>query len=97
MYLSAVRLCTELLNKKGNYQKIIEICRNALLIQPYTEDYYYHMIRAYASLENYSAASDLYARVKMCIRDRIDEIVMMGGGLSGGNTNTCLLYISRCV
>ncbi len=64
MYLSAVRLCTELLNKKGNYQKIIEICRNALLIQPYTEDYYYHMIRAYASLENYSAASDLYARVK---------------------------------
>lgn len=64
MYLSAVRSCTELLNKTGDYQKVIDICRNALLIQPYTEEYYYHMIRAYAALENYSAASDLYSRVK---------------------------------
>ncbi|WP_419024888.1 BTAD domain-containing putative transcriptional regulator [Emergencia sp.] len=64
MYLSVVRSCTDLLSKEGNHQKIVEICRNALLIQPYTEDYYYYMIRAYTALENYSAASDMYLRVK---------------------------------
>ena len=68
MYLSAVQSCTKLLNRKGKYQKVIEICKNALLIQPYTEDYYYHMIRAYAALENYRAASDLYAQVKVLMQ-----------------------------
>lgn len=64
MYQKAVRSLAELLNKRGDRQKIIEICRNALLIQPYVEEYYYHMIRSYAMMENYSAASEMYQRVK---------------------------------
>lgn len=64
MYQSAVRSCAEILNQRADHQKVIDICRSALLIQPYSEEYYYHMIRAYAVMENYSAASEMYQRVK---------------------------------
>lgn len=64
MYQRIVRHGAELLMKQSAYQKIVDICQNALLIQPYVEEYYYHLIQAYAAMENYSAATDMYVKVK---------------------------------
>ena len=59
-YETAVRTLAGLLMEKGEYQRVIDLCKNALLIQPYSEDFYYYIIRCYTFLENYSAASDMY-------------------------------------
>ena len=64
MYKNAVEKAQKLLTERERYQEIVDICKQALLIQPYTEDYYYYAIRAYAALEDYSAASEMYEHVK---------------------------------
>lgn len=64
LYEKAVRTLAGLLLEKGEYQTIIDICKNALLIQPYSEEFYYYIIRSYTLLENYSAASEMYRAVQ---------------------------------
>lgn len=64
LYQKTIRAAVHLLIEKKEHEQIVKLCQNALLIQPYTEEYYYHMIQAYTALENYSAASDMYAEVK---------------------------------
>lgn len=63
-YQKLIRKAVELLMAKKEYGAIVELCQNALLIQPYTEEYYYHMIQAYTAMENYSAAADMYGKAK---------------------------------
>lgn len=64
LYRQVVNRAQRLLEERNDYVKIVEICKDALLIEPYTEEYYYHIIKAYAAMENYSAASQMYRRVK---------------------------------
>lgn len=68
LYTDAVNRAQTILQAQKKYKEIIKICQNALLMQPYTEDYYYHIISAYAAMENYSAASKMYNEVKSLIQ-----------------------------
>ena len=64
MYRDVVDKAQTILTDKGEYQRIVEICNDALLRQPYEESYYYYLITAYAALEEYDSASRMYEKVK---------------------------------
>lgn len=69
LFEKAIRTLAALLLDKGEYQKIIDICKNALLIQPYSEEFYYYIIRSYTLMKKYSAASDMYKKVRAVLSD----------------------------
>ncbi len=64
MYRDAVDSAQTILTDRGDYQKIVEICNEALMRQPYEESYYYYLITAYAAMEEYESASNMYNKVK---------------------------------
>lgn len=64
IYKSALSQAVEMLSEDENHDEIIELCKNAIRLQPFDENAYYHIIKAYAALENYSAASEMYKQVK---------------------------------
>lgn len=64
LYEKAVRILADMLMEKGEYEAIIDICKSALLIQPYSEEFYYYIIRSYTLLKNYGAASEMYREVE---------------------------------
>lgn len=68
-YERAVRTLAGLLLDRGDWQKVVDLCKNALLIQPYVEECYYYMIRAYTMMENYSAAADMYREVQLVMNN----------------------------
>ncbi|MGF6376616.1 DNA-binding SARP family transcriptional activator [Clostridiales Family XIII bacterium PM5-7] len=64
LYRNVVNRAHRILEKRNDFERIIEICKGALLIGAYTEEYYFYLIKAYAALENYDAAAKMYQRVK---------------------------------
>ena len=64
MYRDAVERAQNILTDKGEYQKIIDLCNDALRKQPYEVSYYYYLITAYTAMEDYDSASSIYNKVK---------------------------------
>lgn len=68
-YEQAVRALAGLLLDRGDCQRVVDICKNALLIQPYAEEFYYYIIRAYTLMKNFGAALDMYREVQRVMSD----------------------------
>lgn len=64
MYRDTVEKAQNILTDQEDFAKIVEICSEALLRQPYEESYYYFLITAYAAMENYDSAANMYNKVK---------------------------------
>lgn len=60
LYEKAVRALADMLMEKGEYETVIDVCKRALLIQPYSEEFYYYIIRSYTLMKNYGAAAEMY-------------------------------------
>jgi len=67
LYRKAARKTIELLSAKDEWEKIIEICRSAITIEPFDETFHYQLIYALynnqmqnQALEHYKYATDLF-------------------------------------
>lgn len=69
MYRDTVEKVQAILTDREDYAKIVEICNEAILRQPYEESYYYYLITAYAAMENYDSAANMYNKVKEMMQD----------------------------
>ncbi len=67
LYRKSARKVIELLSAHDEWEKIIEICRKAITIEPFDEDFHYHLIYALynnqmqnQALEHYKYTTDLF-------------------------------------
>lgn len=67
LYRKAARKAIELLSAGDEWEKIIEICRKAITIEPFDEDFHYHLIYSLynngmqnQALEHYNYTTDLF-------------------------------------
>lgn len=63
LYKKIVSEGCALLYDRGEYQEVISHCNKAIMIQAYSEEFYYMMIRAYLALENFESANHIYAKL----------------------------------
>lgn len=68
LYRDAVTKLRTILTGRGEYQKVVSVCNDALMRQPDEEVYFYYLISAYVAMGNYSAASEMYSRIKTLSR-----------------------------
>lgn len=73
LYRKIVSEGCALLYDRGEYQEVISHCNKAILIQAYSEEFYYMMIRAYLALENFESANHLYAKLSEMLLTQYGE------------------------
>lgn len=88
--------CT-LLFDRGEYQEVISRCNKAIMIQAYSESFYYMMIKAYLALENYESANHIYSKLTEMLLTQYGEkpnqaFEMEFRELSKGNVKTNITF-----
>ena len=82
LYSDIIKTATQLLYKKNDYLKIVDICTNAISINPYDEPVYYDLIdslyesgNSQAALEQYRKAEKFfYSNFGVSLSDRFSEL-----------------------
>lgn len=64
IFIEIVHILIELLYNQNRFLEIVEICRNAIAINPYEEDFYYFLINALYETGNCRAAIEHYKNVE---------------------------------
>lgn len=64
LFIEIVDTIIDLLYKKNDFFAIVEICKNAITIAPYEEDFYYYLINSQYEIGNNKEAIEQYRNVE---------------------------------
>lgn len=64
LYRECVEELSIILDARKDYQKVVDICSEALMRLPQEESFGYTLISAYTALEQYDNASEIYRRIR---------------------------------
>ena len=67
MYLDAVKNAVDILETRGLVNDIIEVCRQALKIEPYDEELTEHLLRNLIAAGKHQEAADAYEELSNCL------------------------------
>lgn len=59
-YLETAETALTLLEERGRFDEVVDICRSALLLEPYSESLYCHLMHGYVAMDQRDAAVSAY-------------------------------------
>ncbi|MGN1413207.1 MAG: BTAD domain-containing putative transcriptional regulator [Anaerovoracaceae bacterium] len=73
-YLETAETALILLEERGRFDEVVDICRRALLLEPYSESLYCHLMRGYVATDQSEAAAAAYEELSHLLLENFGVI-----------------------